>query len=59
VIVSRRVLDSVGTYDKSEFLDMANNISQWADAQLSKELPKIRAAGEGATVEFKERIPRR
>ena len=36
---------------------MADNIPQWADAELSDELPELRAAGESSTVEFKERFP--
>jgi predicted HTH transcriptional regulator len=36
---------------------MANNIPQWADAELSNQLPNIRPAGETPIVEFKERFP--
>lgn len=36
---------------------MANSVPQWADAQLSADLPNVRATGEGPTIEFKERFP--
>ncbi|HEV3260156.1 MAG TPA: ATP-binding protein [Gemmataceae bacterium] len=36
---------------------MANGIPKWTDAQLSTDLPNVRAAGESPTVEFKERFP--
>lgn len=36
---------------------MANGIPKWADPITSAKLPGIRSAGEGATVEFKERFP--
>ncbi len=36
---------------------MANSVPQWADDELSANLPNVRATGEGPTVEFKERFP--
>jgi ATP-dependent DNA helicase RecG len=36
---------------------MANSVPQWADNQLSENLPNIRATGEGPTVEFKQEFP--
>jgi len=36
---------------------MGNALRQWADAELSRRLPDIRAAGEGPEVEFKEQWP--
>ena len=36
---------------------MANKVPQWSDAEVSANLPSVRATGEGPTVEFKERFP--
>jgi hypothetical protein len=32
------------------------DVTQWADAQLSSELPALRHAGEGQALEFKREI---
>ena len=36
---------------------MVHSIPQWADTQLSDNLPSVREIGETSTVEFKERFP--
>ena len=38
-------------------IEMANSFPKWADAELSAGLADVRAAGEGPSVEFKERFP--
>ena len=46
-----------GSEKNRRWTKMANSIPQWADTQLSANLPSVRDTGENSKVEFKEQFP--